>query len=461
MPVDNPSGDRSRGGPAQRGQRLHFNLFFPFAPDYVWSQQPRADIYYDFDALTHLVRSAERGLFSAVFFGESLRLREHLGVLTTDAITGRPDALVLFAHLAARTDHIGLVATLNTTYFEPYDLARRIATLDVLSGGRAGWNIVTTDSAWTGANFRKGGYLPHSERYTHATEHVDVVQALWDAWPESTPQSPVQAVEWFDTHYRITARPEWPRSPQGQPVFFQAGESDEGRDFAARYAEGIFSRYLDFDAALDYATDLGRRLVKAGRPADDLRIFPATSIVLGDTPSDARERHDWFRGQVWTDRRTRAVVEKVWGRDLSDLDLDGPLPDEPPTIVKQSRSHGVMNSRDRPQHIAQQWRELSRERGFTVRQLVRHLAPGAGFVGTPAAVADRLAEYVHAGAIDGLNLTPTAFPDGLDEIVDRLIPELQDRGIYPTEYAGTTLRENLGLAPNVVRRTDRDRKFAV
>lgn len=448
-------------GHQQRGHRLHFNLFFPFAPDYVWSQQPRTDIYYDFDALTAFVRSAERGLFSAVFFGESLRLREHLGTLNTDAITGRPDALVLFAHLAARTERIGLVATVNTTYFEPYDLARRIATVDILSGGRAGWNIVTTDSAWTGANFRKGGYLPHTDRYTHAAEHVDVVQALWDAWPESAPVTPLDAVEWAETYYRITARPEWPRSPQGQPVFFQAGESDQGRDFGARYAEGIFSRYLEFDAALDFSHDLGRRLVAAGRPADDLRIFPGTSIVLGDTDADARDRHEWFRDRVWTDRRTRAVIEKVWGRDLPDLDLDGPLPNEPPTIVKQSRSHGVMNSRDRPQAIAQKWRELARDRGFTVRELVRHLAPSAGFVGTPASVADRLTEYVRAGAIDGLNLTPTAFPDGLDEIIDRLIPELQDRGVYPSEYAGATLRENLGLSPNVVRREVRDRTLAV
>lgn len=445
---------------SQRGKRLHLALFFPFAPDYIWSENERTDIYYDFAAHARIVQTAERGLFSAVFFGESLRLREHNGAVNVSAITGRPDALVLFAYLAARTKNIGFVATLNTTYFEPVDLARRIGTVDVLSGGRVGWNIVTTDSAWTGANFRKGGYLPHRDRYAHAAEHVDVVQSLWDGWPEHdsrTEQRTSGPIDWTGRFYDLTAQPQIPRSPQGQPVFFQAGESPEGREFAARYSEGIFSRYLNFDDALEFSRDLSRRLVQAGRPADDLRIFPGASIFLGDTDAEAQEKRQWFRDRTWPDQRIRAVIERVWGRALPDLDLDGPLPTEGPSIVKQSRSHGVMNSSDEPNKIAQKWRTLSQERGYTVRQLVRHLTEQSGFVGSPSTVADQLARYVHAGAIDGLNLTPASFPDGLTEIVDTLVPALQDRGIYPTEYAGTTLRENLGLAPNVARREGRKR----
>ncbi|WP_134322580.1 NtaA/DmoA family FMN-dependent monooxygenase [Cumulibacter soli] len=430
---------------SQRGHQLHLALFFPFAPNYLWNETERNDIYYDFDAHVQLIKTAERGLFSTVFFGESLRLREHLGKVNVSAITGRPDALVLFAYLAAHTSNIGFVATLNTTYADPIDLARRIATVDVLTEGRAGWNVVTTDNAWTGANFRKGGYLPHRDRYRHAAEHIDAIQAIWDGWDAGT-------ADYSGEFYDLATRSTVPPSPQAQPVFFQAGESDEGRDFAAKYAEGIFSRYIDFEPALAFAHDLGRRLVAAGRPADDVRIFPSAGVVLGDTDKEAHEKSVWLRDQIWTDRRILEVIEAVWGRDLSGTDVDGPLPEQGPTIIKQSRSHGVMNSRDEPQRIAASWRDLSTEHGYSIRELVHHLTASRSFVGTPSKVADELTRYVRAGAIDGLNLTADAFPHGLGDVVDRLVPELQERGVYPREYAGTTLRENLGLSAPVSRR---------
>ncbi len=424
-------------------RELHLAGFFPFGPHYDWTAREDPEDYYDVESYVGLARSAERGLFSALFLGDSQRLREHLGRVNDTVVTGRPDQLVLFAHLAARTRHLGFVATLNTTFSDPVDLAARVATVDRLSGGRVGWNLVTTENAWTGANFRRGGYLPASERYRLAEEHLAVARRLWDAEQGAE-------VRHTGAHYDLVATSPLAPSVQGRPVLFQAGESDEGRDFAARHAEGIFSRYLDLDAATSFADDMRRRLVAHGRPADALRIFPAASITLGDTEAEAREKAEWFHRRTWTDRMILAVVEAVWGRDLSWLDPDGPLPDVDPVSAEQTRTHGVVNTRDRPLETAARWRKVVADEGLTVRQLVDRVTTSAAFVGTPGGVADRLAEYVRAGALDGINLTPQSVPDGFDDVVDRLVPELQSRGVYRTEYPGTTLRENLGLRSAVV-----------
>jgi alkanesulfonate monooxygenase SsuD/methylene tetrahydromethanopterin reductase-like flavin-dependent oxidoreductase (luciferase family) len=426
--------------------RLHLAGFFGFGPSYVWSEAESPRVYYDFAGWRRLAQAAERGLFSTLFLGDSQRLREHLGRITDHSVTGRPDQLVLFAHLAAVTTHLGLVATLNTTFSDPVDLARRLATVDVLSGGRAGWNVVTTDNDWTGENFRRGGEVTHADRYRHAEEHLATVEALWAVWPDGgdVPTPVVRGAR--------RAWPSLPPSPQGQPVLFQAGESPEGREFAARHAEGIFSRYLRFEEALEFADDLRHRLVRAGRPEDDLRIFPATRIILDDTDAEARDKARWFRDRTWSDRRVRGAVEAVWGHDLSGHDVDGPLPATDPVVATQTLTNGVVNTSDRPLRTAKAWRELAAQRGFSMRQLVLHLNETVEFTGTPSAVADELARYVRAGAIDGLNLQPNSVPDGFDEVVDRLVPALQDRGVYRTEYEGTTLRDNLGLRPAVSRR---------
>ncbi|SDH66023.1 LLM class flavin-dependent oxidoreductase [Pseudonocardia oroxyli] len=429
---------------ARPDARLHLAGFFPFGPAYVWSEAERQDVYYDFASWRRLAQTAERGLFSTLFLGDSQRLREHLGRITDHSVTGRPDQLVLFAHLAAVTERIGLVATLNTTFNDPVDLARRLASVDVLSGGRAGWNIVTTDNDWTGENFRRGGEVGHAERYRHAEEHLATVQELWAGWSRDGSREIVRGAR--------RAWPSVPPSPQGQPVLFQAGESPEGRDFAARHAEGIFSRYLQFDAALEFAGDMRRRLVRAGRPEDDLRIFPATRITLGATESEARDKARWFRDRTWSDRRVRAVVEAVWGHDLADHPVDGPLPAHDPVVATQTLTNGVVNTSDRPLRTAAAWRTLAEDRGLTMRQLVLHLNETVEFVGTPSGVADELAHYVRSGAIDGLNLVPNAVPGGYDEVVEHLVPALQDRGIYRTAYEGVTLRENLGLRPAVTHR---------
>ena len=448
---------------ARPDARIHLNVFQPFGPVYEWSKTPRPRDFYEFDSYVKLVKDAERGLFTALFLGESLRLREHLGRLNDIAITGRPDALVLFAHLAAHTRNIGLVATLNTTYTDPVDLARRIATVDLLSEGRAGWNIVTTDNGWTGENFRRGGFLRREDRYRYAQEHVSAVQAIWDGFPSSAlapsrgdpswaKRGAVRPVDLDGERIRLRAAPQVPPSQQGQTVYFQAGDSDEGRDFAARWGEGIFTHHVEFDEAVAFTADLRRRARELGRPGDDLKVFPGVRIVLGTTRAEAEERDRHLRDYALGDRRVRQVIEEVWQEDLSHVDLDGPLPADDPGAERQSRTHGIVHTGHEPSSKVREWRALAEERDFTIRELVHHLSATRTFVGTPNSVADELAHLVRSDAFDGLNVAPDAFPDGLTDIVDDLVPELQERGIYPSAYPATTLRGNLGLPETVAHR---------
>ncbi|GAA1966184.1 NtaA/DmoA family FMN-dependent monooxygenase [Agromyces allii] len=440
--------------------RLHLNVFQPFGPIYDWTRTPQLRDYYEPEAYLALVREAERGLFSAVFLGESLRLREHLGRLNDIAVTGRPDALALFAYLAAGTSRIGLVATLNTTYTDPVDLARRIATVDVLSEGRAGWNVVTTDNGWTGENFRRGGFLDRHNRYLYAEEHVAAVQAIWDGFaadaaadsrdePAWLRPGGVTDVDRVGDHLRARVRPQVPPSPQGQAVYFQAGDSDEGRDFAARRAEGIFTHHVEFDEAVAFTADIRRRARSYGRTGDDILVVPGASIVIGDTPADADEKARHLRERFLTDRRVRQIVEEVWQEDLAHVDLDGPLPADDPAAERQSRTHGIVHTGHEPSAKVREWRALADAHGYSIRELVDHLTRARAFVGTAGDVADELAHFVRSDAFDGLNVTPDAFPDGLGDVVDRLVPELQERGVYPSEYPGTTLRENLGLPETI------------
>ena len=444
--------------------RIHLNVFQPFGPVYEWSRTPRSRDFYEPDKYVELVRDAERGLFSAVFLGESLRLREHLGRLNDIAVTGRPDALALFAHLAAHTEHIGLVATLNTTYTDPVDLARRIATVDVLSGGRAGWNVVTTDNAWTGENFRRGGFLAREHRYTYAEEHVAAVQALWDGFPSSAVATDREGTSWAKEsavsevvrngpHLDLRAVPQVAGSPQGQPIYFQAGDSDEGRDFAARRAEGIFTHHVQFDDAVEFTADMRARARRYGRPGDDLLVIPGASIVVAPTHKEAEEKSRYYQELFLNDRRIQQTIEAVWQQDLSHVDLDGPLPEAPPAKEEQSHTHGIVHTGHDPASKIREWKTVAQRHGLTsIRQVVHHLVGERDFVGSAGEVADQLAHHVRSDAFDGLNVSPHAFPDGLTEIVDLLVPELQERGVYPESYAGTTLRENLGLPETVAHR---------
>ncbi|MDT7805988.1 MAG: hypothetical protein QOI78_9421 [Actinomycetota bacterium] len=420
--------------------RLHLGVFYTgVGPQFLWDDPSNAD-HTGIETYVSVARTLERGLFDAFFLGEGLRVRENRGRVHALDVAGRPDAITQLSALAAATSRIGLVATQNTTYNFPADLARRLSTLDFLSGGRAGWNIVTTDNAWTGANFRRGGWLDHERRYERAEQFVEAALALWS---ETGP------VSRHTDLVGLRATPTVPPSPQGRPVLFQAGDSAGGRELAARYADVVFSANTAYDKALAYADDLRARLVRHGRPADAVRILPGATVVLGDTPADAAERAQDIRRRQISPQRAVAFLEQYWGQDLSAYDPHGPLPDVEPVEGELDPSRGTISIADRTGKLdrIRQWRELAEAKKLSIHQLVLEVQPRQhGFVGTPGQVADEWARYVHTRAVDGFNISPHLVPAALDDIVDRLVPQLQDRGVYRTEYEGTTLREHLGLA---------------
>lgn len=439
--------------------QLHFGVFFQGVNHWtIWSD-PSSGSQIAPESYLQVARTAERGLFDAFFLGEGLRLREVDGRIHDLDIAGRPDAITQLAALAAQTDRIGLVSTSNTTYNEPADLARRLSSLDVLSDGRAGWNVVTTDNAWTGENFRRGGFLDHVDRYRRAEQFVDTARRIWDSWRDDAIATGREASSWsapdaIDTvtvhtdQFDLALTPTAPRSRQGHPVIFQAGDSTEGRDFAARNADVIFSAHgSDFDDALAFADDIRARLRAAGRHEDDLRILPGTSIVVGETPQDAVEKARWVRRQQVTPRTALALAGLLWNLDFADRDPDGPVPADEPAPPDNSGAFGAARYADARDRV-RNWQEQSAANGWSLRDTVIALGPrSAGHVGSPAELADRFARFARYGAIDGFNISPYLIPSGLDDIVNLLIPALQERGLYRTEYTGTTLREHLGLRP--------------
>jgi alkanesulfonate monooxygenase SsuD/methylene tetrahydromethanopterin reductase-like flavin-dependent oxidoreductase (luciferase family) len=420
--------------------QLHLGVFFTgVGPNLIWTAPDFAP-HTHIDTFVDTVRTLERGLFDAFFLGEGLRVRENRGRVYDLDVAGRPDAITQLAALAAETTHIGLVATQNTTYNFPADLARRLASLDAVSGGRAGWNIVTTDNAWTGENFRYGGWLPHERRYERAAQFVEAAKALWASTGET--------VERHTDLVDLAAAPTVPPSRQGRPVLFQAGDSPGGRDLAARHADVVFSANTTFDKAVAYAADLRQRLSAYGRTRDSLRILPGASVVLGDTPDEARERARWIRDQQITGPRAIAYLEQFWGKDLSGFDPDGPLPDIEPAEGELDPSRGTIPIEFRTGKLERiaGWRQLALDRGLTLRELVVEVFPRHDpFVGTPEQIAGEWARYLAAGVVDGFNILPERLPGTVEDIVDKLVPELQERGIYRTAYAGTTLREHLEL----------------
>lgn len=439
--------------------QLHFGVFFQGVNHWtVWSD-PSSGSQIAPQSYTRVAQTAERGLFDAFFLGEGLRLREVDGRIHDLDIAGRPDAITQLSALAAQTSRIGLVSTTNTTYNEPGDLARRFASLDVLSGGRAGWNVVTTDNAWTGENFRRGGFLDHADRYRRAEQQLNTARLIWDGYPADAVATSRSADSWSapgavrpvtvrTDQFDVDVRPTVPRSAQGHPVIFQAGDSAEGRDFAARNADVIFSAHgSDFDDALAFATDIRTRLRAAGRPEDDLRILPGTSIVVAATPQEAQDKAHWVRRQQVTPRTALALAGLLWNRDFSDRDPDGPVPTEEAAAPDDSGAFGAARHADARERV-RDWQQQAQANGWSLRDTVIALGPrSTGHVGSADELADRFVRFARHGAVDGFNISPSFIPDGLDDIVELLVPALQERGAYRTGYQGSTLREHLGLRP--------------
>jgi FMN-dependent oxidoreductase (nitrilotriacetate monooxygenase family) len=438
-------------------RQVHLAAHFPGVNNTTLWSDDRAESQIAFSSFEHFARNAERGLFDYLFLAEGLRLREQKGRVHDLDVVGRPNTLAVLAALAGVTEHIGLVGTLQTTFNEPVELAKQLATLDHLTGGRAGWNVVTSSDAFHGANFRRGGFLDPSERYTRAAEFIDVARELWDSWQSDAivvdradgvfaDRAGIRDVDHHGVQFDVSGTFPVPRSPQGHPVIVQAGDSDEGRDLAASRAEVVFSLHTEFEDARSFYADVTARLERVGRSKDELHIMPGATFVLGDTAADAEERARAIRRAQVSPATAIAFLEQVWNRDLSAYDVDGPLPEVEPDLEGAEITRGrARHVRDVPA-LVQTWRDRAATDHLSIRDLVIEVSTRGGFVGTPAHIAAEIDRYVQERATDGFVVVPHTNPYGLDDFVDRVVPILQERGVYRTSYEqDATLRDTLGL----------------
>ncbi|MBR7829621.1 NtaA/DmoA family FMN-dependent monooxygenase [Actinospica sp. MGRD01-02] len=441
-------------------KQIHLAAHFPGVNNTtVWSD-PRSGSHIEFESFRRFAQTAERALFDFLFLAEGLRLREQNGLIYDLDVVGRPDTFTVLAALAAVTDRLGLAGTINSTFNEPYEVARQFATLDHLSAGRAAWNVVTSWDAFTGENFRRGGYLPQEHRYERARSFLHAALTLFDSWHGDEISGDENTGEFLtdpepgrftvrDAFFDIEGQFNVPRSPQGRPVIFQAGDSDEGREFAAAEADAIFSRHGTKDAGQAFYSDVKGRMAKYGRDPDQLKVLPAATFVLADTDAEARELAEAVRFQQVSGQTAIRMLEQLWNRDLSGYDPDGPLPESDPELGEHTVARGrasVRMHRD-PLATAREWRELAQAKGYSIRELIIHVTGRQNFIGSPRTIADAIDDLVQSDAADGFILVPHITPDGLDQFADNVVPLLQEKGVFRTEYAGSTLREHLGLHP--------------
>ncbi|MEU0431613.1 NtaA/DmoA family FMN-dependent monooxygenase [Streptomyces sp. NPDC006290] len=440
-------------------KQIHLAAHFPGVNNTtVWSD-PEAGSHIEFSSFAHFARTAERAKFDFLFLAEGLRLREQGGKIYDLDVVGRPDTFAVLAALAAVTEHLGLTGTINSTFNEPYEVARQFASLDHLSDGRAAWNVVTSWDAFTGENFRRGGFLPQEERYSRAKEFLTTANELFDSWHGDEIVADQETGTFLNDakagafvhqgqHFDIEGQFNVPRSPQGRPVIFQAGDSEEGREFAAAGADAIFSRYSTLKEGQAFYTDVKGRLARHGRRPDQLLILPAATFVLGDTDAEAEEHAREVRRAQVSGGTAIKHLEFVWNRDLSSYDPDGPLPDIDPDLGEHTIARGraqVRMYRD-PLATAREWRERAAANNWSIRDLVIETGNRQAFVGSPDTVAATINDFVQADASDGFILVPHITPGGLDTFADTVVPLLQERGVYRTDYEGSTLRDHLGLA---------------
>jgi FMN-dependent oxidoreductase (nitrilotriacetate monooxygenase family) len=441
-------------------KQVHLAAHFPGVNNTtVWSD-PRAGSHIEFSSFAHFARTAERAKFDFLFLAEGLRLREQNGKIYDLDVVGRPDTFTILAALAGVTDRLGLAGTINSTFNEPYEVARQFATLDHLSGGRAAWNVVTSWDAFTGENFRRAGFLPQEARYDRARTFLHTTWELFDSWRGDEIVADAESGRFLarpdagrfahhDAHFDIAGQFDVPRSPQGRPVIFQAGDSDEGREFAAADADAIFSRHSTLEAGQAFYADVKGRLARHGRSRDELKILPAATFVLADTDARAAELAHEVRLQQVSGATAIAFLEQLWNRDLSGYDPDGPLPDIDPDPGENTVARGrasVRMHRD-PVATARDWRARAEAANLSIRELIIEVTGRQSFIGSPATVASTINDFVQADASDGFILVPHITPGGLDEFAGQVVPLLQEQGVFRAEYTGTTLREHLGLAP--------------
>ncbi len=402
------------------------------------------DANFNFARLTRLAQKLEAGKFDAFFMADHLAvLNMPLQGLKRSATVTSFDPLTLLPALAVVTEHLGLIATASTTYNEPYHVARKFASLDHLSGGRAGWNVVTSGNPDEAMNFGLEEHVEHAQRYRRAREFFDVVTGLWDSWADDAFIRDVENGVYFDPdklhvldhrgeYLKVRGPLNIARPIQGWPVIVQAGASDAGRQLAAETAEVIFGAGGGIGYAREFYADVKGRMEKIGRDRDHLKVLPGAFVVVGDSVAEARAKRALLDSLVHYDSAI-ASLSIALGTDVSKFNPDGPLPEIPETNASKSGRERVV--------------ELAARENLTVKQLAQRVGgfSGLAFVGTPVTIADQMEEWFFSEACDGFNVMFPYLPGGLDDFVDRVVPELQRRGLFRREYEGRTLRENLGL----------------
>ncbi|MGV9906631.1 LLM class flavin-dependent oxidoreductase [Streptomyces sp. NPDC003388] len=429
-------------------RELHLNAFLMNTGHHEASWRlPESDPYAHVD-LAHyvrLARTAERGTFDSLFLADGPQLWSNLAQRPAGAL----EPLTLLTALATATEHIGLIATASTSYNSPYNLARRFASLDIVSGGRAGWNIVTTAGREAARNFGLDAEPAHAERYARAAEFLDVSLKLWDSWEDDAIVADKAAGVWGDdskihparhrgTYFGVEGALNVPRSPQGYPLLVQAGSSADGRAFAARYAEAVFTAQQTLADAQAFYADLKSRTAGAGRNPEHIKVLPGIVPVLGSTEAEARAAERVLEDHI-VPEHGRARLESLLHLEPGTLDLDGRLPEDlpPESAVEGAKSRYTLVV------------ELARRERLTVRRLIARLGGGRGhltFAGTPEQVAGQIETWFTQGAADGFNIMPAVLPSGLEAFVEHVVPVLRERGLLRTGYGPRrTLRERYGL----------------
>jgi FMN-dependent oxidoreductase (nitrilotriacetate monooxygenase family) len=405
----------------------------------------------DFQGYAHITQVAEAAKFDCIFFQDTVgvsgsrQLARGERARSKLSRTVKLEPTAALAALAMVTERIGLVATATTTYNEPYNIARRFMSIDHMSEGRAGWNLVTSQIEDESENFGFDQHMAHAERYERAEEFYEVVTGLWDSWEEGGLLRNKQTGQYMDRdkvhfldhvgkHFKVKGPLNITRSAQGWPVIAQAGSSEAGRELAARTADVVFTAQTRIDEAKAFYADIKKRAAKYGRTSDDIKIMPGLTPVLGKTMDDAKANYEQLQSLMPDDVALLSLTHISGGLDLTKFPLDGPLPDLPPSNAAKARQALVV--------------QTARDNNMTLRQIARHTAAGTGhrvIVGTAAYMADEMEKWLKEEAADGFNVVCNHYPKPFEDFCTQVVPLLQERGVFRKEYEGKTLRENLGL----------------
>ena len=435
-----------------RGQ-MHLGAFFHPTGHHVASwlhPDAQIDAGTNFRHYVELAQMSERAKFDLMFLADALAVRDG----NLEPLSRWPqymayfEPITLLSGIAGLTERIGLVSTATTSYNEPYNVARKFASLDHISGGRAGWNVVTSANISEAFNFGREAHFEHGERYDRALEFTEVVFGLWDSWDDDAFLRDRTTGRYFDPtklhtlnhkgeHFAVRGPLNVARPPQGRPVIFQAGSSEVGRELAARTAEAVFTPQHSLEGAQEFYRDLKGRMAKYGRSPDHLVIMPGLNPIVGRTRGEAEEKHRYLQSLIHPDVGLELLSNALADFDLRPYDLDGPLPEAAYGVTPKGSTTSFRN--------VLSW---AKEENLTIRQLYQRFAGARGqrtVIGTAADIVDQMQEWFVNRGVDGFLIQPSHLPGGLQDFIDLVIPELRERGLFRTEYNGTTLRDHLGL----------------